>query len=696
MASHRRSGSREASPSGSESSSDDDTVSPASPISISSEIGAEIAADIARSEESDGRPVAAASPPPLHPPGSYMSNILGGYPNHALHDYNMQLRLLESQNKRRLTMAREEQDVTAASLKESHAQKPATPDEESEPQRRRNSSITGPQPHNTTAPPPGGAAEPKLQHDGQDLHTMGDFHRMQKTFRERNLQATLEEAAKHRSPTQPTWTNGDGPNGNAQMGSLPSPGGMGIPTAMGAPPHGMRRYPAEHVHPTWANGTATDRDAQMGNGLGNLPPPGNLAIPTTMGAPPHGMRRYQTGPGTYASGTTGPHTYLNPPPLGREHQRQLQLQMMHQQRVWNHNNQLMANQASGRNFMPGNVGMRSMNETIHMDPEYLDHDGPSGNILDNSFHGEGGRNALASPSGKPNSQNVSAAYPPLMMTSTVEDMEDIGPESVPGAFRPTLPTFRRPQWLPPTSAAELSPNAVLNAIANRHPIPGKRALPDESESQSPKRARPSISDNTGSRSNPKDTARSTFSPRLGADSDLANAGPSERMTNEDRQEANRRIDELTRQQRSESSIVPSISIIERSANPQRQGRPLPSPTSQEESPAGSDITLNHPEINAAANQPQLAEKEIQGNGVTTKVLELGKGIKAFTRTFSSGQTETVMEIAPGTNVQNGLSIMTETVIINGTVTITTTTTQTPGMGQRVIARAESEESDGGW
>ena len=57
-----------------------------------------------------------------------------------------------------------------------------------------------------------------------------------------------------------------------------------------------------------------------------------------------------------------------------------------------------------------------------------------------------------------------------------------------------------------------------------------------------------------------------------------------------------------------------------------------------------------------------------------------------------------MEIAPGTNVQNGLSIMTETVIINGTVTITTTTTQTPGMGmgmgRREVPRAESEESDG--
>jgi hypothetical protein len=55
-----------------------------------------------------------------------------------------------------------------------------------------------------------------------------------------------------------------------------------------------------------------------------------------------------------------------------------------------------------------------------------------------------------------------------------------------------------------------------------------------------------------------------------------------------------------------------------------------------------------------------------------------------------------MEIAPGTNVQNGLSIMTETVIINGTVTITTTTTQTPGIGQRVISGEESEESDGEW
>jgi hypothetical protein len=694
MASHRQSGSREASPSGSESSSDDDTVSPASPVSISSEIGAEIAADIARSEEPDARPVVAASPPPLHPPGSYMSNILGGYPNHALNDYNMQLRLLESQNKRRLTMARVEQDATAASLKESNAQKPATPDEESEPHPRRNSSITGPKPPNTTAPPSGGAAQPKSQHDGQDLHTMGDFHRMQKTFHERNLQATLEEAAKQRSPTQLTWTNGDDPNGNAQMGSLPYPGGMGIPTAMGAPPHGMRRYPAEHVHHTWTNGTATHRNAQMSNGLGNLPLPGNLAIPTTMGAPPHGMRRYQTGPGTYASGTTGPHAYLNPPPLGWEHQRQLQLQMMHQQRVWNHNTQLMANQASGRTFIPGNVGMRSMNETTHIDPEFLDHDGPSGNILDNSFHGEGGRDALASPSGKPNSQTVSAAYPPPMMTATVEDIEDIGPESVSETFRPTLPTFRRPQWLPPTSAAELSPNAVFSTIANRHPAPGKRLFPNESESQSPKRARPSMSDDTGSRSNPKDTSGSTFSPHLGADVDLANAGPSERMTHEDRQEANRRIDELTRQQRSESSIVPSI--VERSTNPQRQGHPLPSPTSQEESPAGSDATLNHPENSATANQPHLAEKEIQGNGVTTKVLELGKGIKAFTRTFSSGQTETVMEIAPGTNVQNGLSIMTETVIINGTVTITTTTTQTPGMGRRVIARAESEESDGGW
>jgi hypothetical protein len=188
---------------------------------------------------------------------------------------------------------------------------------------------------------------------------------------------------------------------------------------------------------------------------------------------------------------------------------------------------------------------------------------------------------------------------------------------------------------------------------------------------------------------------------LGIDADLAKAGPSERMAYGDRQEANRRRLELTRKQRSESSssessVVPSISVIERPANPQCQGHPLPSPTSQEESPAGSDATLDHPENRAVANQPQVAEKEIQGNGVTTKVLELGKGIKAFTRTFSSGQTETVMEIAPGTNVQNGLSIMTETVIINGTVTITTTTTQTPGMGRRVITRAESEESDGEW
>jgi hypothetical protein len=677
MASHRRSGSREASPSGSESSSDDDTVSPASPISISSEIGAEIAGDIARSEMPDASSIAAASFPPLHPPGSYISHILDGHPNHALLDYNMQLRLLEAQNKRRVTMAREELDAMAAPLKDSNAQKPATPDEESEPQSRRNSSITGPRPPSTTAAPSGGVAEAKSQHDGQGLHTMGDFHRMQKTSRERNLQATLGEIAKERSPIQPTWMmNGDRPNGNAQMGSLPSPGGMGIPTTMGVPPPGMRRYSAY------------------------LPPPGNPVISTTMGAPPHGMRRYQTGSGVYVPGTTVPHTYLNPLPLALEQQRQLQLQMQHQQRV----NQILANQASGRNFLSGNVGMRSMNEATHIDPEYLDHDGPSGNILDNSFHGEGARDALASSSERPNSQNVSAAYPPPMMTASVEDIGDMGPMSVPWTLPPTLSNFCRPQCHPPTSTAELSPNTVLNGFgqfANRHPAPGKRALPDESESQNPKRPRPSVSDEPKSQSNPRDMAGSTFSPHLGADVDLANGGPSERMTYGDRQEANRKRLELTRQQRSESSsskssIVPSISIIERPANPQRQGHPLPSPTSQEEPPAGSDATLNHPETSAAANQPQLAEKEIQGNGVTTKVLELGKGIKAFTRTFSSGQTETVMEIAPGTNVQNGLSIMTETVIINGTVTITTTTTQTPGMGRRVIARAESEESDGGW
>lgn len=698
MASHRRSGSREPSPSGSESSSDDNTVSPASPVSISSEIGAEIAADIARSEMADASPGAAASPPPRHPPGSYMAGILDGHRNHALLDYNMQLRLLEAQNRRRVTVAREEQDATTASLKDSNAQKQPTPDEESEPQLRRNSSITGLQPPSTTA-------EVKSQHDGQELHTMGDFQRMQKTSHERNRQASLEEVAKEHSPTQPTWTGGDDHDGNTQISSLPSPGGMGISATIEAPP-GMRRYPAEHFHPTWTDGTATRRSAQCGGNFTatGLPPPGNPAISTAMGAPPYGIRRYQTGPGTCASGTTVPHTY-NQLPLGWEHQRQVQLQIQRQQiqlqqLAFNQRNQAIASQASGRNFLPANVEMGSMNGITQIDPaEFLDCSGPTANIPDSSFHGEGGRDAVSSPSGRPNSQNVSAACPPPMMTATVEDIDDMGPMSVPWTLPPTLPTFRRPQWHPPTSTAELSPNAMLGQFSNRISALGKRALPDESESQNPKRPRPSVNDEPEPRSNPQDVVR-CFSPQLGADVGPSNAGPPERMNPRDK-EANRRRRELARQQRSESSssessVVPSTSIIERPVSPQRQGHPLPSPTSQEESPTGSDATINHPENSAAANQPQAAEKEIQGNGVTTKVLELGKGFKAFTRTFSSGQTETVMEIAPGTNVQNGLSIMTETVIVNGTVTITTTTTQTPGMGRRVVARAESEDSDGGW
>jgi hypothetical protein len=194
-----------------------------------------------------------------------------------------------------------------------------------------------------------------------------------------------------------------------------------------------------------------------------------------------------------------------------------------------------------------------------------------------------------------------------------------------------------------------------------------------------------MSDEIEGRSYPKNTAGSSFNPHLGADPDLANAGPSERTTREDRQETNGNIDDSpTRQQHSQSSI------IEGSSNPQRKERQLPSPTSQEESPADSDATLNHPE-NPAAN-PTI-ERETRENGVTTKVLELGKGIKAFTRTFPNGQTETVMEIAPGMSVVNGISIMTETVIRNGSVTITTTTTQTPEMGRRGLARAASEDSD---
>lgn len=51
-----------------------------------------------------------STPFPLKTESVYVPQVSGGGGNHALQDYQMQLMLLEQQNKKRLVMARQEQD----------------------------------------------------------------------------------------------------------------------------------------------------------------------------------------------------------------------------------------------------------------------------------------------------------------------------------------------------------------------------------------------------------------------------------------------------------------------------------------------------------------------------------------------------------------------------------------------------------